>query len=359
MARRTRDPALGAILNRNLLFNTFFAVGRAVDNERLYPVVSRSPLTERGATFRERDALFWSLPALQLADPTLAREVLLRAFEQYSHRPGAELHYLNGNVLSGAFSLDQFCAYVVALYHYIGETEDETILDEPIIAEILRELDDLLSDHLHPEVFLAATELLPSGEIPEHPYVTYDNALVWAFCQAMERLRSGSADDLPLHAAAAADEAAAAIWRYCVAEVEGLRILACSTDLAGEAAVYDDPEGSLQLLPYLGLCETTDPVWRNTVEFLHSDAYPFWLGDRDFPGLASRRHPDLASLPALCAALLGPRRSESLKLLRRLHLEGGVASLWYDPETGAGRVGLHHAAAAGLLAWTLWKATEG
>jgi hypothetical protein len=358
MARRTRDPALGAVLNRNLLFNVFFAVGRAVDDERLYPVVSRSPLSTSGAVFRERDALLWSLPALQLADPRLARELLLRAFEQFSHRAGAHLHYLDGSVLSGSFALDQFCAYVVALDRYVRETRDETILEEAIVGDLLSELDELLPDHLHPEIFLGATDILPSGETAAHPYVTYDNALLWAFCDALGRLRPAGGDAAPLHAAAAAEETAAAIWRYCVAEVEGLRILACSTDLAGEAAVYDDPEGSLLMLPFLGFCDVADPVWRNTVDFLHSAAYPFWLGERQFPGLSSRLHPNLASLPALCAALLGPRMTEALTTLRRLDLEGGVASGWYDPDTGKSAVGEHHAAAAGFLAWTLWHAVE-
>jgi hypothetical protein len=362
MTRRTADPALGALLNRNLLFNAFFSVGRAVDDERLYPVVSRSPVASLGAVFRERDALLWSLPALQLADPRLAREVLLRAFEQYSHRAGAHIHYLDGNVLSGSFALDQFCAYGVALDRYLRETGDETILEEAIIGDVLRELDEFLTDHLHPTILLAATEILPSGEPPAHPYVTYDNVLLWALCRSLERFRTGAGEGeetAPIYGEAAAEEVAAAIWRYCAAEVEGLRILACSTDLAGEAAVYDDPEGSLLTLPALGFCAADDPLWRNTVEFLHSGDYPFWLGKAEFPGLSSRSHPDLGSLPALCAALVGPRQSEALTTLRRLRLDGDVASRWYDTDTGASAEGMHHAAAAGLLAWTLWHAVEG
>ncbi|NIQ55531.1 MAG: hypothetical protein GWN71_19870, partial [Gammaproteobacteria bacterium] len=159
--RPVRDAALGALFNRNLLFHTFFAIGRALDDDRLYPVVSRSPLCGTAAVFRERDALLWGLPALQLADPALAREALLRALEQFSHRPGGRSHYLDGGLLSPSFALDQFCAYVVALDRYVRETRDEGILDEAVVAEVLVEHDDLLLDRLHPEVLLAATELLP------------------------------------------------------------------------------------------------------------------------------------------------------------------------------------------------------
>jgi hypothetical protein len=358
LARRSPDPVTGALLNRNLLFNVFYAVARAVDDERLYPVVSRSPLAGQGPVFRERDALLWSLPALRLADANLAREILLRTFEQFSHHPGALLHYVDGTILSASFALDQFCAYAIALDEYVRETRDETILDEPIVVDVLRELDGLIAGHLHPEIFLGATEVLPSGEAPAQPYVTYDNVLLWACCAALGRLLAAEGE-APLHGAAAAEEVAAAIWRYCVAEVEGLRILACSTDLQGEAAIYDDPEGSLLTLLHLGFCEADDPVWRNTVEFLHSDAYPFWLGGREYPGTGMREVPELASLAGLCAALLGPRRDEALATLRRLRLVGGVASRWYDPDTGASGGGSHHAAAAGLLAWTLSRAVSG
>ena len=362
MTRPAGDPALGSLLNRNLLFNAFFAVGRAIDDERLYPLVSRSPLTGSSAVFRERDALNWSLPALRLVDPMLAREALLRAFEQFSHRPGAWSHYLDGGALSPAFALDQFCAYAVALERYVRESDDETLLDEPIVGQVLRELDDLLMDRLHPEVLLAATELLPSGDEALHPYVTYDNALVRAFCEALADLwaKTGTGDAADRsNFADAAEEVEAALWRHCTAEVDGLRVLAWSTDLAGEAAVYDDPEGSLSLLPYLGFCEVDDPVWSNTIDLLRSSRNPFWLGEARHPGLGSRRHPELGSLAALCSDLLGPRREAALDILRGLELDDGLACGWYDPDTGRGAAERHHAALAGFVAWTLWIALGG
>ncbi|HEX7048699.1 MAG TPA: glycoside hydrolase family 125 protein [Longimicrobiales bacterium] len=354
MARRAREPALGTLLNRNLIFNAFFSVGRALDDDRLYPVVSRSPLCPECAVFRERDALLWSLPALLLADETLAREVLLRAYEQFSHHPGAAAHYIDGGVVSPAFALDQYCAYVLALDGYVRATGDETILDEPIVGEVLRDLDDWLVDRLHPEILLAATELLPSGDPALHPYVTYDNVLVWAFCDALDRVWRGAQDP---RFARNAEPVAAAIWRYCTAEVDGLRVLAWSTDLEGAAAIYDDPHGSLMLLPHLGFCDVEDPIWANTAELLHSARYPLRLSGRRYPGQASRVRPDEPSLAALCFELLGPRRDEALDVLRRLTLDGDVASTTYDADTGATASGPHHAAIAGLLAWTLQQAT--
>lgn len=360
MVRPVRNARLGALFNRNLVFCAFNAVARAIDDERFYLLVSRSPLCGAPAVFRERDALLWSLPALHLADPATAREALLRAFEQYSHRPGARSHYIDGGVISPDFALDQFCAYAVALDRYIRESRDESVLDEPIVGQVLVELDDLLLDRLHPKVLLAATEVAPSGERVTHPYLTYDNVLVHALCLALERYAQGTADAPGArNFVDAAAEVEATIWQHCTAEIDGLRVLAWSTDLAGEAAVYDDPEGSLALLPTLGFCDADDPVWRNTIELLRSERNPFWLGNRRYPGLASRKHPEWASLAALCVDLLGPRRDAALECLTSLHLDGDIACGWYDPDTGEPVAERFHAGVAGLLAWTLWNALEG
>ena len=233
------------------------------------------------------------------------------------------------------------------------------MLDEPIVGEVVVELDDLLLDRLHPRHLLAATEVMPSGEPAVHPYVTIDNVLVWAFCRALDRVWPNADEERRANFLGAADEVASALWRYAVAEFDGLRVLAGSTDLEGEAAIYDDPEGSLALLPHLGFCDADDPIWRNTIELLHSADYPFWLGDRAFPGMTSRATPTLPSFPALCFDLLGPRRDAALDVLRRLRLEGGIACETYDPDTGETATGAHHAGAAGLLAWTLNHALGG
>ncbi|HEX9107280.1 MAG TPA: glycoside hydrolase family 125 protein, partial [Longimicrobiales bacterium] len=361
LTRLARTPDRGewsGLLNRALFFNYFFAVGRAVDDDRFYALSSRSPLLLEGAVFRERDALLWSLPALTLLDPWLARELLLRAFEQHSHRAGEALHYLDGAVLAPGFALDQACAYALALERYARESRDEHVREEPIVQDVLRDLDDLFFHRLHGEAFLVSTELLPSGEPGDHPYVTYDNVLVWAFCRALGTLwLAADEQDRPL-LAVGAEEIEAAIWRDCTTEVKRTPVVAWSVNLQGEAAVYDDPAGSLALLPYLGFCSADDPIWQATLEFLRSPHYPLWLGDRPFPGLAARRHPGAAALAALCSDLLGPRRDAALDLLKRLPLDGLACEAW-DPATGLPAHGPHHAALAGFLGWALWEALEG
>lgn len=358
LARRSPDPGFGALANRNLLFNLFYGIGRAIDDDRLYPLASRSPLCRPAAVFDEREALLWSLPAVLLADAELAREVLLRAFEQYSHRPGERLHYIDGGVLAPGFALDHLCAYILALDLYVRTARDESILDQPIVQDVLRELDANVFGRLHSEMFLCATELLPSGEPALHPFVTYSNVLLWAASAALERLWVSNGENDRPRLAGAAEEIASAIWRACTAEVNGLRVLACSTDLEGEAAVYDDPAGSLLLLPHLGFCDADDPIWSNTVEWLLSPANPLWSGREPYPGLAARERPERPVLGGLVALLLGPRRAEALDVLRRLELEGGVASETYDASTGRSLDRPYHAPTAGFLAWALFEAGE-
>ncbi len=362
LTRLARTPDRGewaGTVNRALFFNYFFAVGRGVDDDRFYALASRSPLLTEGAVFRERDALLWSLPALTLLDPWLARELLLRAFEQYSHRAGEALHYLDGAVLAPGFALDQACAYALALERYARETQDQDILQEPIVQDVLRDLDDLCFHRLHPEAFLIGTELLPSGDPADHPYVTYDNVLVLAFCRAQPTLWLPADDaDRPL-LPPGGEEIEAAIWHECTTEVRRTPLLAWSVDLAGEAAIYDDPAGSLALLPFLGFCPADDPLWQATMEFLRSTRYPFWLGDRAFPGLASRRHPAAAGLAALCSDLLGPASERALELLHRLPLADGLAFEAWDPDTGRPVRGLHYAALSGFRGWALWLALDG
>ena len=143
------------------------------------------------------------------------------------------------------------------------------------------------------------------------------------------------------------------MWRKCVADVDGLPVLAWSTDLKESASIYDDPAGSLQLLPSYNFCDENEPLWRNTVDFLRSPAYRLWLGDRPFPGLAAREAPTVAQSAALCSDLIGTRSAETLELIRKLPLAGGLIAGAYDPSTGESVAGHYDAALSGFLAWSL------
>lgn len=353
LARRSDDVALSELLNRNLIFNHFAAVARALDDDYLYPLSSRSPLHGATAVVNEREVLLWTLPALCETDPQLARELLLRCFEQYSDRPGFHWRYLDGTVLDPGVSVAHLCAYGIAIDHYIGATDDPTVLEEPVVQEALRDIDELLFARLHPDVFLGRSDLLPSGDAADQPYVTWDNVLLWVFARALDRIWPFND---PPRLQNAADELASAIWSRATVQVESAHVLAYSTDLEQSAMVYDDPRGSLRLLPFYEFCSLDDPVWGDTMALLRSGSYPLWHGDQPLPAHASRSDPEHGALAALCADLLADRTADAQVLLQRLRLPGGLACESFSVQTGEAVRGLHAAATAGFLGWALTRA---
>jgi uncharacterized protein len=355
--RAGQDHRWADLLNRNLIFNRYYAVGRGVDDDRLYLVRSRSTRCPAPALFNEREALLWTLPALVLADPGLAREALFRIFDMFSERSGEHLRYIDGGAYDTGFVLDQALLYPWIAKHYVAATGDESLLDEGLVRQVAYETDAALFTRLHPEHMLCSTELLPSGDAADHAYGTFGNALLWAFAEAIpELLPKEHADDPPPRFAGAGPEVAAAVWQHCVTELDGSPLLTSTADLDGASAIYDDPAGSLGLLPFFGFCADDDPVWSASMEFLRSPRYPLFLSG-PVPGIATRSDPRRASLAALCTDLLGPGADDALRRLLLLRLPGGVAAAGYDPGTGMAD-SPHHAALAGFVAWTLVRAAE-
>jgi hypothetical protein len=357
LARRTSDVKLSELVNRNLLFNHYFGLARAFDDDRLYALSSRSPQHVPGAAFNEREALFWTLPCITLTDPLLAREILRDAFELYSAQPGTLWRYLDGGVIEPGFCLEQALLYPLALDRYVREAEDDSILDDPLIQDVLREIDGALDAHLHADVLLCDTETLPGGEPADNPFPTLGNVLLWAYAQALPRIWRPEDGEPPSSFDGAGDDISAAIWQRCMADLNGNQLFVSTTDLARRSAVYDDPVFSLAWIPYFGFCPVNDVTLRDTLAVLRSSDNPFWC-DGSVPGLASRVRPKTPSLAALCADLLGPNRTAALQTLAKLRLTDGIASDTYDSTTGETVHGPHAAALAGLLAWSVLLALE-
>lgn len=332
LEQTTGDEQLDRLINRNLLFAYFFGVGRALDDAHYYLVRSRAPWHGRGVTVRDWEALTWTLPAVQLADPPLARELLLRTCELHGYAPGRGVHYFDGTMFAPGFCLEGAGAYAVAVDRYIRETQDDHIVDEPIVADTLYLSSDDLVARRDRNVPLYSTEVLPGGEPAAHPFTLHGNAVV---AQALDVLRR-TLDEETARTVEDPEAVRAALKRHFVADHQGKSQYASATDLAGQHSFDDDPIGSALWLPMYEAVERHDSTYRRTVKNVASA-----------PNELARE----------CARLLGPDSSSVLQWFRRAALDGGYAAEIVTPE-GQAKFNGGDASLSGLLAWTAWYAVH-
>src|SRR5262249_39484152 len=129
LEQSTGHEAVDRLINRNLLFAYFYAVARALDDAQYYLVRTRAPWNGHGVTLRDWEALTWTVPAVQLADTQLARELLLRTCELHGYAPGRGVHYLDGTLFEPGFALEGVASYPMAVDRYIRDTGDDRIVD--------------------------------------------------------------------------------------------------------------------------------------------------------------------------------------------------------------------------------------
>jgi len=332
MEQTVGHDGIDRLINRNLLFAYFYAAGRALDDAHFYLVRSRAPWNGHGITVRDWEALSWTLPAVQLADPSLARELLLRASELHGYAPGLGVHYLDGTLFEPGFSLEGLASFALATDRYIRETADDQIVDEPVIAETLYASWDDLAERRDLHVPLYRTEVTLSGEPAPHPFTLHGNAVV---AQALDIFRR-TLDEETARKVEDPDAVRAALRRHFAVERGGKVTFASSIDLAGHQATEDDPYASAYWLPVYDAMERQDSAYRRTVK-----------------GVGAEPH----LLAQQCARLMGPDAAAVLQWLRRAPLDNGLAAEVVDAN-GSALVNGGDASLAGLLAWCAWYAVH-
>ncbi|MFO7311495.1 MAG: glycoside hydrolase family 125 protein [Bacillota bacterium] len=360
--RPVPDTNLSERLNLNLWFNYFFAAGRAIDTEELVMVTSRSPRYYVSAAFWARDAFLWSFPGALLTDPERAREMVLAGFGRYLRNAGVHSLYIDGTVLYPGFELDELCAYLLALEQYVRATGDWGILEETGLGGTKRVFDgvmwleQLLEQHRHPERHLYATFLSPTDDPVTHPYLTYNNAMVWRAWRALALLKRQRGDSLgEWRANQRAAQVKEAVRRQCVVDGPRGPMFAWALDDRRRAQLLDQPPGSLQLLAYYGFCEEDDPVYLNTVAWIHSPDNPDYItGPFAAPGCAHAPHP--WPLAAAYDLLAGPHQERGLSFFARATMDNGLACETVDRETGRVKTGAAFASAAGFIGYALYRA---
>jgi hypothetical protein len=175
--RTTGDPDLDRIMNRNLLFTTYYAWGRAIDTEQFVGMTSRSNRYYVSAAYWDRDALLWSFPALLDSDPDRAREALDYALGTQARNIGIHSRFIDGVVLEDGFELDELVAPLIALLSYVDRTHDMEMLERH--RAVIATLRERLLAQRDPVTGLFATFQDSQDEYVRKPFSVYDNVLAW------------------------------------------------------------------------------------------------------------------------------------------------------------------------------------
>ena len=193
------------------------------------------------------------------------------------------------------------------------------------------------------------TFLQPTDDMRTYPYITYDNVLVWKVFSifAEWNWRGMSANWKTLASALMED-----INRNCIRDYSGKRQYVWSVDDAGHFDIYDEPPGSLILLPVFGFVSRDDEAWKNTYTQITDPSYEYSFAGRKFGaiGCPHAPHPWVLSL---CNLVRVNGDEDALQKLLEAEMDDGIACESIDEDTGKSTTGEAFATCAGYLAATL------
>lgn len=372
------DVPVQNAINRNAMFCYFYSTGKTFDTEDLCCVTSRSTEYYVSAAYWDRDALFWTFPCILQQDRGRARELLEYAFTTQVRNAGVHSRFIDGTVLEPGLELDQLCAPVIELVHYLRLYNDIEFARESFIQRGIADLRARLLAQKCKSAFLFRTFLNSTDDLPPFQVVTYMNVMAWrfffdlAFIEERVNPQGTRSTENRNNALRLRRE----IYAHCVRRVQDTEIFAYSIPMDDDqirfdpmhasldfqekiaTGVYDDPMGSLITLPYWGFCKYFDPIYENTVRLLLSERNPaFHPGKRfAFPGAYhdKRVHgPFVASIANQLLVRMNQHRIRSL--LEDLKLDHGFACESFNAETSEAETGFGMASMAGFLAYAMYR----
>lgn len=347
------DPYFQRLININSFYNYFYSQGITLDTEELIMTASRSSLNDHCGAYLDRDALRWSLPAILQISWAQARKALTYAFTQQLKNVGVHTRFIDGIVLEPGLQLDQLCAPIRALTLYVQLTGDMSVVFDRRVQVGVNTIQQILAAQRHPDVALFETLLLPSEEPSRLPYVCFSNILVWRVLCDIGWLYDRIRDlDRAAEAIRLANQVRAAIMEHFVVDGPNGKMFAQAIDLEGHHLIGDEPAGSLQMMTYFEFCAPSDPVYKNTVAWIHSDMNPQSGAGHPFaaPPSTGKSGPSVLSV---ANDLLTGRKDVALDFLRRATLDNGIACETVDANTGRAVGGRAFASGAGYLAFSL------
>jgi hypothetical protein len=343
------EKTLTNIVNLNLQFCRNFSVGRALDTGALMLTTSRSSRYYVSGAYWARDCMLWAFPALLRTDAALAKDALLLACTRYLEHGADHALYLNGMSLYPGFELDELVAPIIALRSYVRRSKDNAILSLPAIQHAMAFTCETLARWRDEKTGLYRTELSPSDDPEELPFLTYDNYLVLTALRFMDEVIGGLSEPI--------EALKRGLQQHCVAVSDGSRMLVWSTDGCGRYLFYDNPPGSLTLIPYYGELDKEDPVYRSTVERYFSSANPWFTQNGKIVGMGCEHAPNPWPM-SLCNLLLACGRDETLlAALCAMTMDNGIVCETVDAN-GQLCTGAAFATAAGFVANAILEACE-
>lgn len=345
----TKNEKFNNLLNRNLLFNLFYSTGITIDSEERVCVTSRSPKYYVSAAYWDRDSLLWSFPAIVNSDKKVAKEIIDYITTKQHKNIGIHSRFIDGSVLEPGFELDELCSFIIALDYYIINSLDYNILKDNKVINLINKILNILDTKKSNSLNLYQTFLQPTDDMRVYPYLTYNNVLVWKVFKILEKWNFNNKGESFYKKAKNVYDA---INSHCIKIIKGKNQFIWSIDENGNWDIYDEPPGSLILLPVFDFISKDNEIYRNTVSTILDESYKYSFKNTPFGaiGCPHAPHPWILSLANSVRVF---QDEDALNKLIMAEMDNGLACESIDEYTGICTTGRAFATCAGYLSFTL------
>lgn len=350
---KKNDKRLEETLYRNLFFSYFYSTGLTYDTEECVCVTSRSPRYYVSAAYWDRDSLLWAFPAIVRADSKRAEEIIHYVAGRQRKNIGIHSRYIDGSILEPGFELDELMAPIIAINEYIGMTGNKNILEDRNVRALI-ELILVRLEEWRTFDGLYETFLQPTDDMRVLPVLCYDNALVYRVFSILSNWDwNGEGKAYSIRSASIKKS----INNNFIKEVDGMAQYVWSIDENGGYEIYDEPPGSLVLLPETGVCGFSDVAYINTVNRISDPEYEYSFAYYPFGaiGCPHAPHPWILSM-ANRIKVFGDK--EMLEKVLSAEMDEKIACESIDENTGISTTGEAFATCAGFLAASLFNISE-
>lgn len=333
---KVRSKADNELLATNTMASIFLSNSRCIDSEENCIMASKSPEYYVSTGFWSRDFIFWTLPIIERFDKVRSKELVNLLFGKYWKNKGTHALYLDGRVLYDGFELDELSAYILA----IAKAIDYNLMNNDIALRNYSDILEILERRKAIDHYIYSTDLNSSDDPVSFPYVTYNNVILWYSLKELSRALGPLEGKDPGNLASKI--------RNDINEsmvIKENEMFCYSSDLHGRFEVYDDPTGSLILLPFFGFVGKDSNIYRKTVDWIKSKRNKFMINGR-YPGLSNRHvnHPWVHYYASLL--LVGDSDGE---IIFNMPLDKGMACETISENSGSCVTGIHFPGSSGIL----------